>query len=330
MTTKLNKLLGEELVQHNKSAGESSLISTNRNLPKLLGEKFNNDGISSMVILSLFLQIIILDGIDEVRDANKEALYKWFQGKRLFWTREPPDGEYVWKTTKCTECFMMPMVGVRYSCTNLDCQIDLCEACLSKTKHKHPLVEYLIPKQQHPQEKLLASIPYLPDPNNSDEIDIKNIWKSDIKSIGFYFTVHWCLPGHSFTRELTEFYEEAQTKRDPFHIIYISCDEEEESFNDYRSEMPWLAAPWKLDIPSLIVVSFDGKILSRYGRESRRCTDNYKLLSVSCEGCKMFRLVGQRYHCPTCVNYDLFSTCKKKGHEHALLFQPQPNDNNEE
>ncbi|CAF2240550.1 unnamed protein product [Rotaria magnacalcarata] len=58
--------------------------------------------------------------------------------------------------------------------------------------------------------------------------------------------------------------------------------------------------------------------------------DNYKLLSVSCEGCKMFRLVGQRYHCPTCVNYDLFSTCKKKGHEHALLFQPQPNDNNEE
>ncbi|CAF1393334.1 unnamed protein product [Rotaria magnacalcarata] len=156
-----------------------------RNLPKLLGEKFNIDGIPSLVVLPPFLQIITLDGIDEVRDANKEALHKWSQGKRLFWTREPQDGEYVWKTANCTECFMMPMVVVRYSCTNVDCQIDLCEACLSKTKHKYPLVEYLIPKQQYSLEKILASIPYLLDPNNSDEIDIKNMWKSDIKSIGF-------------------------------------------------------------------------------------------------------------------------------------------------
>ncbi|CAM4765704.1 unnamed protein product [Rotaria magnacalcarata] len=162
-----------------------ALPFSDRNLPKLLGEKFNIDGIPSLVVLPPFLQIITLDGIDEVRDANKEALHKWSQGKRLFWTREPQDGEYVWKTANCTECFMMPMVVVRYSCTNVDCQIDLCEACLSKTKHKYPLVEYLIPKQQYSLEKILASIPYLLDPNNSDEIDIKNMWKSDIKSIGF-------------------------------------------------------------------------------------------------------------------------------------------------
>ena len=37
-------------------------------------------------------------------------------------------------------------------------------------------------------------------------------------------------------------------------------------------------------------------------------------------------LIGQRYCCPTCGNYDLCSACEKKGHEHPLELAPQPND----
>jgi hypothetical protein len=40
----------------------------------------------------------------------------------------------------------------------------------------------------------------------------------------------------------------------------------------------------------------------------------------------MAPLIGQRYHCSTCGNYDLCSACEKKGQEHPRDLVPQPND----
>jgi hypothetical protein len=38
-----------------------------------------------------------------------------------------------------------------------------------------------------------------------------------------------------------------QEKCQSFQIIFLSSDEDEDSFNNYRSEMPWLAAPLNSD-----------------------------------------------------------------------------------
>ncbi|UJR18523.1 hypothetical protein I4U23_005429 [Adineta vaga] len=52
--------------------------------------------------------------------------------------------------------------------------------------------------------------------------------------------------------------------------------------------------------------------------------------TVKCDGCKTKPLVGDRYKCETCSNYDLCSACQKKGHEHKLkLIQPPKKEKNE-
>ena len=101
-------------------------------------------------------------------------------------------------------------------------------------------------------------------------------------------------------------------------------------------------------IPALFVLSSDGQVLSRRGRDdiSRKGIDALKTWAqgeklavptpdefqwsyVTCDGCKMDPLVGQRYRCSTCGNYDLCSACEKKGHEHPLELVPQPTEDDE-
>ncbi len=99
----------------------------------------------------------------------------------------------------------------------------------------------------------------------------------------------------------------------------------------------------------MFIVSSDGKILSRRGRDdisrkgaealktwaqgeklARPTVDEFQWSYVTCDGCKMAPLIGQRYCCHTCGNYDLCSACEKKGHEHKLEVVPQPNEEQED
>lgn len=102
-------------------------------------------------------------------------------------------------------------------------------------------------------------------------------------------------------------------------------------------------------IPALFVLSKDGRNLCRrgIGEIFRRgvdamvtwaqdetlpppSVDEYHWVYYSCNGCDMNPLVGQRYICETCGNYDLCSTCEKKGHEHPLKLVPQPTDEDDD
>lgn len=102
-------------------------------------------------------------------------------------------------------------------------------------------------------------------------------------------------------------------------------------------------------IPSLIILTPDGKVLTRQGRddvgrkgiEALRTwckgekippppADEFEWPSVNCDGCGMSPLIGQRYYCSTCGNYDLCSACEKKGHDHPLTLVPQPNPDDED
>ena len=84
-------------------------------------------------------------------------------------------------------------------------------------------------------------------------------------------------------------------------------------------------------------MSIDGNVLTRNGRhdilrqgpEAIRCwsygekvnpytPNDYQWSNIRCDGCNMLPLIGQRYQCSTCKDYDLCSSCQQKGHEHPL------------
>eukprot|EP00002_Diphylleia_rotans_P006959 TRINITY_DN163_c0_g1_i7.p1 TRINITY_DN163_c0_g1~~TRINITY_DN163_c0_g1_i7.p1 ORF type:complete len:291 (+),score=67.99 TRINITY_DN163_c0_g1_i7:114-986(+) len=64
------------------------------------------------------------------------------------------------------------------------------------------------------------------------------------KTLGLYFSAHWCPPCRKFTPELVQFYHNMKAKRSDFEIIFVTGDNSEEEFAEYFGEMPWLAIPY--------------------------------------------------------------------------------------
>ncbi|KAG6468134.1 probable nucleoredoxin 1 [Zingiber officinale] len=109
--------------------------------------------------------------------------------------------------------------------------------------------------------------------NNGDQVKISEL---DGKAVGLYFSASWCGPCQRFTPKLVETYNELSSRCCKFEIVFISADEDKESFTDYFSEMPWLAIPFEDSdvrdnlndlfdvggIPYLVVLDADGKVLT--------------------------------------------------------------------
>ena len=98
------------------------------------------------------------------------------------------------------------------------------------------------------------------------------------KNLGLYFSAAWCGPCQRFTPSLVEAYNELSSKGN-FEIIFVSADDDENSFNEYFSKMPWLAIPFsdserrdRLDtlfqvsgIPHLIILDSNGELSTDSG-----------------------------------------------------------------
>lgn len=107
--------------------------------------------------------------------------------------------------------------------------------------------------------------------NNGEQVKVENVRG---KKLGLYFSASWCGPCQKFTPNLVEVYNELLPKGD-FEIVFVSGDEDDESFNGYFSKMPWLAVPFsdsetrdRLDelfsvrgIPHLVIIGENGKVL---------------------------------------------------------------------
>ena len=216
------------------------------------------------MVLSSKHEILTSSGVGEVAEGADEALHQWSEGKSLFWSREPCDDEYVWENIICTHCYMNPVIGARHTCIEQECHVNLCETCLAKNTHEHPLVECLIPKRQYSLEQLFKSIPHLLNPENEEKIETKILWEEGVKSVGIYFSAHWCPPCRAFTPQLAELYKEFQEKSQSFRMVLLSCDRDKESFDFYRAEMPWPAVPLHFGASLKSYFQFSGKVHSEF------------------------------------------------------------------
>merc|ERR1711977_83931 len=105
------------------------------------------------------------------------------------------------------------------------------------------------------------------------------------KTLGLYFSAHWCPPCRGFTPKLAEHYKAYKERGLPFEIIFVTGDRSEKDFNDYYKEMQsaggdWLALPWSSKaqrdelnslfevsgIPCLVIIDENGQIISKNAR----------------------------------------------------------------
>ncbi|KAE8704953.1 putative nucleoredoxin 1-2 [Hibiscus syriacus] len=99
------------------------------------------------------------------------------------------------------------------------------------------------------------------------------------KTVLLYFSAHWCPPCRAFTPNLVEVYKKIKEKDEAFEVIFISSDRDQTSFEEYYSEMPWLALPFgdarksslsrkfKVQgIPKLVAIGTTGKTITTDAR----------------------------------------------------------------
>ncbi|CAE8631215.1 unnamed protein product [Polarella glacialis] len=99
------------------------------------------------------------------------------------------------------------------------------------------------------------------------------------KAFGLYFSAHWCGPCRGFTPKLAEWYEK-DLKSKGLEIVFVSSDRDQEAFDGYYGEQPWLALDFSnraekeqlstllgvQGIPNLVIVDKDGSIITKEGR----------------------------------------------------------------
>ena len=97
--------------------------------------------------------------------------------------------------------------------------------------------------------------------------------------IGLYFSAHWCPPCRGFTPILSEFYKKVNEEKKQIEIIFVSCDRDSKSFDEYYNNMPWLTIPFDNEmrntiseafgingIPALLIFDNKGNLIDTDGR----------------------------------------------------------------
>lgn len=100
-------------------------------------------------------------------------------------------------------------------------------------------------------------------------------------AIALYFSAHWCPPCRGFTPKFAQWYTDALAKKS-LEVVFVSSDKDENAFNEYFAEQPWLALPFSdrerknilskrfkvQGIPSVILLDGEGKVINKDGRSA--------------------------------------------------------------
>jgi thiol-disulfide isomerase/thioredoxin len=102
------------------------------------------------------------------------------------------------------------------------------------------------------------------------------------KTVGLYFSAHWCPPCRGYTPQLAAAYQKLKANGKELEIVFVSSDKDQPSFDAYFAEMPWLALPFKdrarkealsnllkvSSIPTLVLVTDTGELITTDGRDA--------------------------------------------------------------
>jgi nucleoredoxin len=98
------------------------------------------------------------------------------------------------------------------------------------------------------------------------------------KTVGFYFSAHWCPPCKAFTPSLVKFRD---ANKEDFEVVFVSSDRNPAAQMSYMKEMDmkWFTIKHRSKeanalaqkygvrgIPALIIVDADGKMITKNGR----------------------------------------------------------------
>ena len=115
----------------------------------------------------------------------------------------------------------------------------------------------------------------------SNDGSVVNMNSLDEKTVGLYFSGHWCPPCRQFTPALVTWYARLMQQGCDFQIVFVSADRDQGAFNEYRAEMPWPALGFEHrelaqelnalceveGVPTLVLFRPDGTLLTLKGRE---------------------------------------------------------------
>lgn len=98
---------------------------------------------------------------------------------------------------------------------------------------------------------------------------------------GIYFSAHWCPPCRGFTPVLANCYNKLKDAGKKFEVVFVSSDQDQEAFEEYYGEMPWLTIGFDPDkeqslstkygvqgIPTLVIVDKKGNEKTRDARKT--------------------------------------------------------------
>lgn len=141
------------------------------------------------------------------------------------------------------------------------------------------IINYDVSSRKEAERKTCKVI-YEHDALLSHEGTIPGKHLQKIKVVALIFAAQWCPPCREFCSKLSELYAEKNSgSSKQLEVVFISGDYDEKAFNEYYSQMPWLALPYEdpdreviideLDIgaiPEVFIITRNNVVVTRQGR----------------------------------------------------------------
>ena len=228
----------------------------------------------------------------------------------------------------CDGCGVFPIVGCRYKCAVCP-DFDYCENCEKKygTEHSHPMVELSNPNIKYFSIKCNLKREYKMKKENK-HIDIIHTGVScdgcNAESIvGPRYKCSVC-PNFDYCEKCLK--EHALEHEHPFIKIYHPNMEIASIKAVVPEDCPRYILPVKIIENTQSPIQDDENEKLKSSPKSKN-HDGPVHDKATCDGCGMYPIVGCRYKCAICPNFDFCEKCEQKcykEHSHPMLQIPSP------